>query len=48
MVGPTLLQNISTGVELLGDDFPHKNLEWDMDPPAHFHNNLGFVCLYCP
>ena len=37
-----LLQNISTGLELVWDDFPKKNSDWDLDPPTHFHSNLGF------
>ena len=37
--------NISTGLELFWDDFPQKNSEWDLDPPTHFHSNLGFFVL---
>ena len=36
-----LLQNINTGLGLFWDDFPKKS-KWDLDPPTHFHINLGF------
>ena len=38
-----LLQNISTGLELFWDDLKKKNSEWYLDPPTHFHSNLGFL-----
>ena len=39
-----LLQNISTGLGLFWDDFPQNKItERDLDPPTHFHSNLGFL-----
>ena len=37
-----LLQNISTGLGVFWDDFEEQNSAWDLDPPTHFHSNLGF------
>ena len=44
----TVLQNISTGVGLFWDDFPQKKILRDLDPPTHFHSNLGFFSLQSP
>ena len=40
-----LLKNICTGLGLFWADFPTTttNSEWDLDPPTHFHSNLGFL-----
>ena len=36
-----LLQNISTGLGLFWDDY--KKILRDLDPPTHFHGQLGFL-----
>ena len=41
-----LLQNISTGLGLLLDDFPNNNKIWvrpGPTPPTHFHSQLEFL-----
>ena len=45
----TLLQNISTGLRLFWDNFPTKQKilsETWLDPPTHFHSNLGFLAFF--
>ena len=34
-----------TGLGLFWDNF-QKNSDWDLDPPTHFHSNLGFLELF--